>query len=268
MNAIICSIALTLMLLSAPASADVLEFTDKDEWIEAVGEFTTIDFTGFPEGTWITDQYADFGILFTDGDDWIHNTCGYVNDCWGLAGGDGNDQIMLAFDTEEAYIGVDFPGDLQIDLFAAGKLIYRAVFIAGGNGNFAGLVSTELFDSVVLSDPVFGFVAIDDLHFGPPPPESARGTSMAAELWARPTCSRCWQAGAGAKAVPPTSTAMAPSAHLISWPSSSTGGRVHEEGIEASWHRGIEGKTKAPHSPCLFRGRGYGSLGFSFGRRP
>ncbi len=156
------------MLLSAPASADVLEFTDKDEWIEAVGEFTTIDFTGFPEGTWITDQYADLGILFTDGDDWIHNTCGYVNDCWGLAGGGGNDQITLAFDTEEAYIGVDFPGDLQIDLYSRGRLIHSSVFIAGGHGNFGGLLSRVLFDSVVLSDPLFSSVHIDDLHFGPP----------------------------------------------------------------------------------------------------
>ena len=158
------------LLMTAAAYADVQEFTDKDEWIDAVGKFTTIDFTGFPAGTWITDQYADFGILFTDGDDWIHNTCGFVNDCWGLAGRDGNDQITLVFDAGEAYIGVDFPGDLQIDLYIRGRLIHSSVFIAGGHGNFAGVVSSALFDSVVLSDPVFGFVSIDDLHFGPPGP--------------------------------------------------------------------------------------------------
>jgi MYXO-CTERM domain-containing protein len=170
MNRIICSIALTLMLLSASAHAGVQEFTDKDEWIDAVGAFTTIDFTGFEAGTVITDQYADLGILFTDGDDWIHNTCGFLNDCWGLAGGDGKDHITLVFDAGEAYIGVDFPGDLQIDLYSRGRLIHSSVFIAGGHGNFGGVVSSVLFDSVVLSDPVFGFVAIDDLHFGVPAP--------------------------------------------------------------------------------------------------
>ena len=166
MNRIRCSIALTLILLSAPASADVLEFTDKDEWIDAVGKFTTIDFTGFPEGTFITDQYADLGVLFTDGNDTIQEWGGYI-DGHGLRG---SDTMTLAFDSPEAYIGVDFPGDMQIDLFAAGRLIYSAVFIAGGKGNFAGLVSTELFDSALLSDPSVGSVFIDDLHFGVPAP--------------------------------------------------------------------------------------------------
>ncbi len=168
MNAITCSIGLTLMLVSAPASADVLEFTDKDEWIKAVGEFTTIDFTGFPEGTFITDQYADLGVLFTDGYDIIQfSPTGYPNDKWGL---DGNDTIQLVFHTAQGYMAVDFPGAMQIDLFAAGNLIYSAVFIPGGVGNFAGVVSTELFDSALLSDPLISGVHIDDLHFGVPAP--------------------------------------------------------------------------------------------------
>ena len=166
MNKIIYALALTFMLLSTPAYAGVQEFTDKDEWIAAVGDFTTIDFTGFPEGTFITDQYADLGVLFTDGNDNIDFNRGYLNDGWGLRG---SDTITIAFDSPEAYLAVDFPGDIQIDLFAAGNLIYSAVFIAGGVGNFAGLVSTELFDSALLSDYV-GSVHIDDLHFGVPAP--------------------------------------------------------------------------------------------------
>ena len=171
MNGIIYSIGLTVMLLSAPTSADVQEFTDKDEWIDAVGAFTTIDFTGFPAGTWITDQYADFGILFTDGDDWIHNTCSYVNDCWGLVGGGSNNQITLAFDTPQLWIGVDYPGAMKFELFSEGRLIYTSSdFGVNGTGHFAGLLSTSLFDGAVLSDWVDGFVSIDDLHFGAPAP--------------------------------------------------------------------------------------------------
>ena len=154
------------MLLSAPAHAGVQEFTDKDEWIDAVGEFTTIDFTGFPEGTFITDQYVDLGVLFTDGNDTIQEWGGFI-DGHGLRG---SDTITIAFDSAQAYIGVDFPGDIQIDLFAGGNLIYSALFIAGGKGNFAGLVSTELFDSAFLSDPIVPSVFIDDLHFGVPAP--------------------------------------------------------------------------------------------------
>ncbi len=145
----------------------VEEFTDKDEWIAAVGDFTTIDFTGFPQGTFITDQYADLGILFTDGNDTFFFTPSFINDSWGV---DGNGNISVVFDTPQAWIGVDFPGDLQIDLFSEGRLIHTSVFIAGGIGNFGGLISSELFDAAVLIDPVDGAVFIDDVHFGVPAP--------------------------------------------------------------------------------------------------
>ncbi len=146
----------------------VEEFTDKDEWISAVGRFTTIDFTGFPQGTFITDQYADLGILFTDGNDSIFlSEPAFPNDGAGL---DGNGNISVVFDTRQAWIGVDFPGDLQIELFREGRLIHTSVFIAGGIGNFGGIVSSELFDSVFLIDPVDAAVFIDDVHFGVPAP--------------------------------------------------------------------------------------------------
>ncbi len=168
MNRILYSVALTLMLLSAPAQAGVQEFTDKDEWIDAVGKFTTIDFTGFPEGTFITDQYADVGVLFTDGNDTINVSDVYLNDGSGLRG---SGIITLAFDLPQAYIAVDFPGFLTIDLYSRGELIYASrMFGVGGAGNFGGLLSSQLFDAAVLSDPADGFVFIDDLHFGVPAP--------------------------------------------------------------------------------------------------
>jgi hypothetical protein len=169
MNRILCSVALILVLLSAPARAGVQEFTDKDEWIDAVGEFTTIDFTGFPEGTFITDQYADLGVLFTDGNDTIQES-GVFMDGHGLRG---SGIITLAFDLPQAYIGVDYPGAMKIELFNEGRLIYTSSdFGGGGMGHFAGLLSTSLFDGAVLSDWVDGTVFIDDLHFGVPAPGS------------------------------------------------------------------------------------------------
>ena len=187
---VFCAIPLAL-----PASAGVMEFTDKDEWIAAVGEFTTIDFTGFAAGTFITDQYADFGILFTDGNDSIQNTCSHVNDCWGL---DGNGDIALAFDTPQLWIGVDFPGFLDIELYYQGKLFHTGVFGFGGVGNFGGMLSTQPFDAAVLIDPL-DEAEIDDLHFGVPAPgtlpllalgalgtrrrRSARATSTGTATW-------------------------------------------------------------------------------------
>ena len=157
----------------------VEEFTDKDEWIAAVGAFTTIDFTGFPDGTFITDQYADLGILFTDGNDSIDVWAGHVNDGWGL---DGNPDIHLSFDSPQAWIAVHFPGDVQIDLFSGDILLSSSVFIAGGLGNFGGVISSELFDTVVILDPSVGDVFIDDLHFGVPAPSAMWLLAVAALL--------------------------------------------------------------------------------------
>ena len=145
----------------------VEEFTDKDEWIAAVGQFTTIDFTGFPDGTFITDQYADLGILFTDGNDSIVFAGSFINDGVGL-GGNGN--ISMSFDTPQAWIGVDHPGFLSIELYSEGRLFFASNLWGGGVGNFLGLVSTELFDAAVLIDPLDRLAFIDDLHFGVPAP--------------------------------------------------------------------------------------------------
>ena len=151
------------------APAAVVEFHDKGDWINAVGGFVTVDFTGFAAGTVVTDQYSDLGVLFADANDQIVccSNVVYPNDGAGL---DGNGNITLVFDTPQAWIAADFPGRLQIQLFANGELLYMSgIFGVGGFGNFGGLVSSEPFDTAVLMDfPVDFEAEIDDLHFGPP----------------------------------------------------------------------------------------------------
>ena len=174
-------LALALSVCSGGRAAvgGFIEFTDKDEWIAAVGRFTTMDFTGFPPGTFITDQYADLGILFTDGNDSIHFTPSFPNDGVGL---DGNGDISVAFDTPQSWIGVDFPGALQIELYSSGRLIYTSSIVgAGGIGFFLGLISDDLFDAAVLIDPL-GEASIDDLHFGVPAPGALWLLAVAALL--------------------------------------------------------------------------------------
>ncbi len=166
------TIGLMAVVLSAGfgdrvAVCGVVEFFDKEEWETAVGSFLTVDFTGFPDGIFITDQYADLGILFTDGNDSIFpNENAFPNDGVGL---DGNGDISVSFDTPQAWIGVDFPGLLTIELYSEGRLFFTSNLWGGGAGNFLGLVSSELFDAAVLIDPL-GEAEIDDLHFGVPTP--------------------------------------------------------------------------------------------------
>ncbi len=160
------AVAAVLLAPAGATQAGVIELVDREEWFSLVGPVTTVDFTGFAPGTFITDQYADLGILFTDGNDSIHFTPSFPNDGVGL---DGNGNISLVFDTPQAWIGVDFPGLLTIELYSEGRLFFTSNTYGGGVGNFLGLVSSELFDAAVLIDPG-GEAEIDDLHFGVPTP--------------------------------------------------------------------------------------------------
>ncbi len=162
--------ALIASLSVGSAYGGVMEFTDKDAWIAAVGRFTTVDFVGFLPGTFITEQYAGLGIHFTDGNDSIPPFGRFVfpNDGWGL---DGNGDINVSFDSPQLWIAVDYPGGIQFELLWQGQLIYSSSpFSPGGLGNFAGLLSTELFDAARLIDPIGSEAEIDDLHFGVPSP--------------------------------------------------------------------------------------------------
>ncbi len=156
-----------LLAQTGAAPAGVLEFSDRDEWFAAVDQVTTIDFTDFPHGTLLSNQYDELGVLFTDRVD-IVLCCGgaFPNDG---AGVNGVGSISLAFTAPQYAIAVDFPGDVMFDLYNGGELFYTSSqFGGGGIGNFGGLISTQPFDAAVISDPVDDHVFIDDLHFGVP----------------------------------------------------------------------------------------------------
>jgi len=149
--------------------ADIVEYRDKEEWETAAGSWSTADFTGFPMGTPIDEQYARLGVHFVDGYDFVVLGEGFLNDGAGL---DGNEIVELAFDAPMYSIAADFPGFIGFDLYFNGQLFYTSTeFGVGGYGNFGGLVSSEAFDEAVIwqygSHPN---VYLDDLHFGPPIP--------------------------------------------------------------------------------------------------
>ncbi len=174
------AVAAVLLAPAGPTQAGVIELTDREEWFSLVGPVITVDFTGFAPGTFITDQYADLGILFTDGNDFIHMSGSHVNDGWGLGG---NEAIHLSFLTPQAWIAVDFPGAVKFELFSGGDFIYASSnFGGGGVGLFAGLLSTDLFDAALIYDWGDDQVFIDDLHFGVPAPGALWLLAVAALL--------------------------------------------------------------------------------------
>lgn len=152
------------------ASAQVLQFTNEGSWQTAVGgQYSTIDFTGFPDGTQISNQYQPLGITFS-GFAQIWDTASAANDHFGLFGTNG---LRFTFATPQNWIAVDYPGGIRFNLFSQGQLLYTSTFFApGGLGNFAGLISIMSFDEVYLDKgpPFANSVFIDDLHWDAPVP--------------------------------------------------------------------------------------------------
>ena len=161
-------LTISLLIVAIAAShtaASAIEFTDKSEWEAAVGAFTTLDFDIQPQGTPITNQYAHLGVNVT-GAAFSHSAPGYVNDEWGMFASGG---AWVHFNSPQNWVAVDYPGEIQIQLFQLGVLIYTSTyFVPSGTGNFAGLWSPIPFDEVHLRRlaPSSVNVFIDDLHFG------------------------------------------------------------------------------------------------------
>jgi hypothetical protein len=153
------------------AMADVIEFEeDKEGWEAAVGEFTTIDFTEYPSGTWVFEQYSHLGVHFVDGAD-IIQCCSFELYPEDGAGLDGNAEVRITFDEPISYIAADYPGILFFRLYSGGELSYSSDWLGGsGPGHFGGFVSDHGFDEIRIIDPVGGNVNIDNIYFGPPIP--------------------------------------------------------------------------------------------------
>jgi hypothetical protein len=139
----------------------------QDDWWSAVGDVTTIDFTGHEHFEPLSDQYAHLGVTFSGTVSAIESS-GFINDGWGMRGFMG---AWVHFDQPMNWIAADFPGNLGYELYSGDDLIYTSFeFGVGGTGNFGGLVSSKPFDSVFIwqqpgTDGIF-IPYVDDLHFG------------------------------------------------------------------------------------------------------
>jgi len=149
----------------------------EQDWWDAVGDVTTIDFTGHEHLEPLTDQYADLGVTFDNvGPLSIWESGSFLNDGWGFRGWNG---AWIHFDQPMNWIAAEFPGNLGYELYSGDDLIYTSfLFGVGGTGNFGGLVSEKAFDRVFLWEPPSGpfqefIIYVDDLHFGALPAPGA-----------------------------------------------------------------------------------------------
>jgi len=183
------TIFVTIALMASCAAAEVVEYNtdDRDQWFDDVGgpdNVSTVDFTGFPDGMPVDDQWAHLGVHFGDltfisG----KSTTFYPNDGWGAIG---YPDINITFDQPMQWIAADFPGAKKIQLFDENTLIYESSILGGvGNPHFGGIVSDESFDRVRFFLEDTTVQAIDDLFFGPPIPAPASLAPLAVLLCAR-----------------------------------------------------------------------------------
>src|SRR5687768_930249 len=98
MRLLASSVLLTFVSIQS-AGAEILSFTNKSAWESAVGTpYTTIQFNELPGSPFVTTQYQDLGITFTDGTDFIgFSEITFLNDGFGLYGN--QDEIAVSFES-------------------------------------------------------------------------------------------------------------------------------------------------------------------------
>jgi hypothetical protein len=164
------------LVVAQDSHGTVTAITNRSQWLSTVGSHTYIGFTEFPEFTIITDQYAENGVAFTDGNDFIFTSSSFPSDGAGLVGADPLfGTISMAFVESRFALAFEFTGTMQVALYANATLLYTSSIYVGGFNPFIGFVSTEPFDSAVAMDPSGSIVTLDNLYFGAPVPAPAAG---------------------------------------------------------------------------------------------
>jgi hypothetical protein len=183
--------AVCTLWIAAPAFADFTVFNGPgsyDAWSAASGPFTTIDFTGYPQGTLITDQYEEQGILFesSDADIVFFSSFLYPTDGIGI---NGLVEVEMSFSDPIFSFGMHHPGARFVLAFNGDTLLWTSPILGGGGvGFFSGFTSTLAVDRVLVlaattapDPPVF----VDNIYFSTVPGPSGAALLALAGLLGR-----------------------------------------------------------------------------------
>lgn len=166
--------------VSAVASASFTAFVGAQSagaWFAAAPGHEGLTFTGFDEGTQITNQYALQGILLgfpgAGGNATQSNPFMYAQDGWGIVG---NGSISADFAAPMHAFAMYYPGDARFTFYSGTTQLHFAQFQNSGSNKFVGFTSDIAFDRVVISANApsnFGIFA-DNMYFSAvPTPASA-----------------------------------------------------------------------------------------------
>ena len=196
--AVVVVVALAVLALVGTAAAEVTWTLDKAAWTASYGgqqNVTDVDFGTLTPGTIVTEQFADLGVHFTDGDDKV-----VIANPWGppptfpallsYASGSppGEYDITILLDGPMNGFGVRPTGpSLDVQLWLAGSLVGQGPATGMPYWQpdaFVGFQSSVPFDKVVIlhhpsENPAQG-VAVGNLAFAIPAPGALGGAVVAA----------------------------------------------------------------------------------------
>ncbi|MCA9285922.1 MAG: hypothetical protein KDA22_11935, partial [Phycisphaerales bacterium] len=172
-QAAIAALAVATCAVATTADVTIADYYDFDEWAADSGaQVNVLDFTlGY---TIVTGQYSKLGVLFTDGNDVTVNVPSSFDDGWGLRSyqwepGRSLNAITVKLSEPTTAIAATVPSQVLYYLYSDDELLGWAFLSACCEGsNFAGIVCSEPFDTVVI-DGVHN-IYIDDLIVPELPP--------------------------------------------------------------------------------------------------
>lgn len=169
-------VVVVLIVLTGTASAfpaAPTEYTDKAAWTAAddAGAPTTLTFVELSNTAVVTTQYTTQGATFLAASNTAVVNAAFVTDGTGLNLGTGG---TVVFGFPVCAIAADYPDGLQIVLRdAAGTVIHTSAQFGGaGTGLFAGILTPTPATSAVISDWSDSSANLDNLLFGPCPPDA------------------------------------------------------------------------------------------------
>jgi hypothetical protein len=184
-------LTIVVLTLHRSASAAFTVYTNKQAWEAAAGATSSIYFTGYPQFTIITNQYAGMGITFPDGDDFIRLNDAFSSDGAGLVGASDSPLpqfgVHMSFDAPRNAMAFEYAGGyIQLQFLQNGQIVHSTSYYNSSFVPFLGFVTDSSFDTVVAWDQFDGIMSIDNLHFGGAvPAPGAIGLAMLAGLTPR-----------------------------------------------------------------------------------
>jgi len=166
---------LLAIAVSAPANGNFTKFTNFGAWQSQTPSYTELDFTEFPQWTFITDQYADQGVVITAeappvvffaGTFPIDNTGIFSQGNW----------IDFTFSEVQRSFALHGVSSWKLDFYLGSQFIGSTGVVSNPAQlpaqTFAGGVSATGFDRVRLVDWSPNSLSVDNFYFstipGPP----------------------------------------------------------------------------------------------------